>query len=150
MVQELEVAAGDGSETTFNETNNGIAQRRGLPRFGSDACVTEDGVADLAIAGPVHPAIGSLDHQSQASALLIGDACVGRDFAAVEAAPEPGEGFDPAERFRVDRDDRCKWRSRIAPGKDQDFGGEIAGQESVCPFGAIAPGAESGEGRIRS
>lgn len=150
MAQELEIAAVNCSKTTFDETNHGIAQRGGLPRFGSDARGTEDGVANLAIAGTVLPAIGSLDHRAQASALLVGDACIGRDFAAVEATPEPGECFDPAERFGVDRDDGCKRRSRICAGKEQDFDGDVAYTESVCPFRTIAPGAESGERWIRS
>ncbi|MDQ0470081.1 hypothetical protein QO011_003097 [Labrys wisconsinensis] len=76
MAQELPVAAAYHNGGAFDQSDNGVAQRRSLPRIGGDARISEYRLGDFAIAGAVLAAVGCLQHQPQASSLLFGYARV--------------------------------------------------------------------------
>lgn len=90
MTQELEIAAGDQRSAALDETDDAIAQRRGLPRLGSDAPLVIESECDVAIAGAVSASVCGQHHGAQALSLLCGHPRVGERRATFDGAPKAG------------------------------------------------------------
>lgn len=122
MTKQLEIAASDHGNSPFDEADDHVAERRCLPRFGCDPLAAELNDRDLAIAGPVRPAIDRLHHQAQAATSLRRHARVGGHRSMMQGAPEPGQRLDPAERIGIERDHRGEWICRSSAGKKEKLG----------------------------
>lgn len=103
MAEQFEIAPCDHGEAVADKIHGGVAQRRGLPRIVGDTDCAEDCIGDFSIGGMVHATIGGAQHQLQAAALLLGQACVGWHWQVVEASPQPGERRNAVQAVGVER-----------------------------------------------
>lgn len=144
MAQELLVSAADHSGGAFDQADNGVAQGRSLPRVGSDARVAEYGLCDFPIAGAVVASVGRLQHESQASTLLLGNASIFDRWAPAQCLPESGDGLDVSECVVAEwyeRNDGGLWS---CAGKEEKLDAARS-MESVDPFRATALIAKAGD-----
>lgn len=139
MAQEPTIAAADRGDAASDETDDPVAERGGLPRLGGDALRSEEADGDLAIGRAVCAAIGSLHHELQAPALLLGHPRVGRRSASIPAAPEADHCLDALKRVVIERDQGGERLFRLASGKEEELRGPIAVEaETVTPLRAIS------------
>lgn len=111
MAEQFEIAPCDHGEAVADKIPGGVAQRRGLPRIVGDTGSAEDCIGDFSIGGMVHATIGGAQHQFQAAALLLGQACVDWHWQVMEASPQPVDRRHAVEAVGVERHDR---RERLA------------------------------------
>lgn len=149
MTQELQIAATNHGGPAFDEADDRVAQRRGLPWIGSDARLPVKRYGDFAVARAARTAIGGLHHETQAAALLHRDPRVWRHWPALPGAPETNKGFDPPECLVVERDHGRSRPARFGVGKKDELRADRAVMDGVTSFRTVTVRAEASERRGR-
>lgn len=147
MTQELQIAAANHGGCAFDEADDHVAQWRGLPWIGGDPRVPVECCGDFAVARAAVMAIGRLHHETQTAPPLPGHACVRRHWPALPGTPETNKGFDPPERFSVQRNQGRKKPARFTAGKKDKLRVDRAVVDGVTSFRTVAMRAESSERR---
>lgn len=138
MAQELQIAAMNEGKAAFDEGDDGIAQRRCLPGLGVDARRAVDRDGDLAIACPVHMAVGGAQLEPEAPPLLSGHARIARRRAAERDARHSRQGVDAVEDVAVERNQRRELVFWNRAGKEKNPQ-VVFGEGRIGAFGRVAP-----------
>lgn len=148
MTKQVQITAGDHGEAAPDQPDDGIAQWRGLPWIGGNACLAVDRYGDFAIGRAPHVSVDRLKHQAQTPALLARQPRVGQGPAAVQDAPEARQSVDPIEQIEVDRNEGDEGTA-VAAGKEEQLDGLFRRAECVDALRGVPDRFEIREGRGR-
>ena len=142
MAKQLQIATIDEGKAAFYEGDDGIAQRRCLPRLGVDAGRAVDRDGDLAIGRAVHATIGGAEFEAKAAALFNSHARVAQWRTLEPGAREACQRVDTIKEVVIERDDRCKLIVWECARKKENL--EIMiGKTGIRSFRAVTPRDES-------
>ena len=145
LAEQLQIAAVDEGKATFDESDDGITQRRCLPGLGLDASIVVDRDGDLVIGRAFLVAMGGVVFLALAPPLLGGHARVTWRRTSAPSVGHPRQGVDAIEYVAVERDHRCELVVWNCAGKEENpevvFGeGRIGAFRSITPCGERAGG----------
>lgn len=149
VAQELQVAAADHRGPALDETNHGVAQRRGFPWIGGDTLFAIKGSGDVTVAGAVPAAIGGPHHQAQAPSLRNCHSRVRWYRPLVIATPETDERFDSPERLGIQRDQGRELPVFFAAGKEEKLCGDHTVMDGMESLRTLAMRTEPAGRRVR-
>ena len=143
MTQQFSIAARNHGPGIAQERFDGMAGRGCLPFIAVEMTDVQEGLSDflLCSAGPV--SVEGLQHTSETSALLPGQAGIRRDGTAMQSREESANRLDTVETIEIERD-HCDGNFTAIEGAIQDLEMlPVAERETAISVGVARGAVES-------